>query len=294
MKTILVPTDFSGCANRAVTAANLIAVRTGASLVLFHSLEIPEQTEVNDEEDVLKELIESRENADLLLAQKYEFSKGVRVETVVRKGDVAQAILDYTNEYPVDMIVMGSHGKKGVFELFVGSNAQKVVRMAHLPVLVVKEDFPLPIRKVVYASEYNQEDEVVFKKFIDFIRPFSPEISLLYIKDSELFDMTYTLAVETMERFAAHAAPMKCDIHINREYRVSDGIITFAEKNRADLIVLSNHYRKPFKRMLMGSKVEAVVNHSDIGVLSFDFPEEVEAKPAVSAEKEAEPKYYFS
>ena len=295
MKTILVPTDFSGCADRAVRAADLIAVRTGASLVLFHSLELPKQMDVEDEEDVLKELVEGRENADLLLAQKYEFSEGVRVKTVVKKGDVTKAILDYISENPVDMIVMGSHGKRGIFDLFVGTNAQRIVRMAHLPVLVIKEDFPLPIRKVVYASEYNIEDEIVFKKFIEFIKPFSPDITLLYIKDSELFDMSYTLALETMKRFATHAAPMKCEIHINREYKVSDGIITFAEKTKADMIVMSNHHRKPLKRMLVGSKVEAIVNHSEIGVLSFDFPIETKSDPTDLSEKKAEKtKYYLS
>lgn len=64
--------------------------------------------------------------------------QGVKVETVVAQGNAAEKIIETSEEKNVDMIVMGSHGRSGVSRLFMGSVAEKVVRMSSVPVLIVR------------------------------------------------------------------------------------------------------------------------------------------------------------
>lgn len=65
---------------------------------------------------------------------------------------------------------------------------------------------------------------------------------------------------------------MEVKIHFYKDYTVEAGIRHMSESIEADLVSLSNHNRRPLKRIFSGSNVEALINHSQIPVLSIDFP----------------------
>ena len=71
--------------------------------------------------------------------------------------------------------------------------------------------------------------------------------------------------------FREACKPLVSKAHVFRALSIDDGIRSFSEKIGADLIVISNHERHPLKRMLIGSNVEALVNHSSLPVLTIDF-----------------------
>jgi nucleotide-binding universal stress UspA family protein len=74
-----------------------------------------------------------------------------------------------------------------------------------------------------------------------------------------------------MERFSAACSPLTCFRHVVEAISVDEGIRSFAQKCGADLIAISNRERHPVKRMLIGSNVELLVNHSEAPVLTIDF-----------------------
>ena len=112
---VVVPFDFSDHA--------LLALRTAAKLV-----ESPEQIHVLH---VLPFMIESMAAA----LPEAEFGK---VCMDVRLGDPGQVISDRAEELEADLIVIGSHGRTGLSRVFLGSVAERVTRLSHCPVLVIK------------------------------------------------------------------------------------------------------------------------------------------------------------
>jgi nucleotide-binding universal stress UspA family protein len=144
LRKILLPTDFSGCANYALPYAAAIARAAGATIVCVHVVEpivpavgysgLAEPMPIADMSDQLEDSAERELPA---LAECEEFD-GLTVEEVIVHGDAAAEIVRVAAEREVDLIVVSSHGRTGLGRIIFGSTAEAVVRHASCPVLVVK------------------------------------------------------------------------------------------------------------------------------------------------------------
>lgn len=280
MKNILAPTDFSACAFQATDVAARLARRFGAALHLMSCLDIPENwNQLSARERAqMSEAQQRIYNAEVLFSDLRSRYSDIEVKTACCGGKLVSQAKQYVNRHAVDLIVMGSHGSSGKNEYFVGSNTQKVVRAVHCPILVIKEPLEeVNFDKVVFASNFHENEKETFLRFKDFIKHFLPEIHLVEVHTSSLLDPPYFLSQEAMEEFRNLCAPFRCETHIHPNFNVERGIRAFAEEVGAKLIGISNHHRHPLKRMLAGSNVEALINHSAIPVFSIDFEKTAEA-----------------
>jgi len=276
MKNILVPSDFSACAANASELALTLAKYYGATFHLFTTLDIEKKKGegAQDKENYNGEDLRKIKNAELLFSEWIAKAKAqnVPIKTYWTGGKLLQNIKEAVVAYDIDFIVMGSHGASGKQEYFIGSNTQKVVRGVHCSVLVVKEDVQnYKIEKVVYASNFNKGEERAFQYMLDFVQPYQPEIHLLEVNNSGWFSQPYILAKAAMDDFKAMCGDLVCKTHFYRDWTVDTGIRRFAAEINADLIVISNEHRHPIKRIVVGSNVEAVVNHAKVPVLSIDL-----------------------
>ena len=270
MNSILVPTDFSACARHAEKVAVALARRFGARLHLVHQVE---NLSGSSEAEVEKEWEQASKNTRLLLQNTAAQYPDLDIELSIVRGKLVEAIVEYVEEKGIDFLVMGSHGRSGKNEFFVGSNTQKVVRLVHQPVLVVKQELgKVHFEKVIFASNFNESVQEPFLRFKEFIKHFIPEIHLLAIQTSSFFEPPYIVTRAAMEEFKGYCTPFKCETHIFQDFSVDQGIRSFAKEIGAELIAISNHERHPMKRMLVGSNIEALINHAEIPVLSIDFP----------------------
>ncbi len=144
LKKILLPTDFSGCANYALPYAAAIARATKAQIICVHVVEpvVPAvgYTGLADPmpiADISEQLEDSAERQLPKLAECEECT-GLNVEEVIVHGDAAAEIVRVASEQEVDLIVISSHGRTGFGRIIFGSTAESVVRHASCPVLVVK------------------------------------------------------------------------------------------------------------------------------------------------------------
>ena len=144
LRKILLPTDFSGCANYALPYSAAIARATGATIICLHVVEpiVPAVGYTGLAEpmpiaDISEQLEDSAERELPQLAECEEFS-GLDVEEVIVHGDAAAEIVRVAAERGVDLIVVSSHGRTGLGRIIFGSTAEAVVRHASCPVLVVK------------------------------------------------------------------------------------------------------------------------------------------------------------
>jgi len=273
MKNILVPTDFSVFAGYALDAALEFARRFDAHLHLVHIAQSEKESDqILDAGDANSTTAVSVAGRLKQLILPYP---DISCTTRVLAGSLPQLLASYVDQHGIDLIVMGSHGASGKHEYFIGSNTQKVVRSVHCPVLILKSPLKsIQFDKVVFASGFYQEDRPAFLTFKNLVKHFVPEIHLVTIHTSSLFDPPYVLSKEVLKDFQKLCAPFKSEVHIYRDFTVDQGIRAFSNDLDADLIGISNHHRHPIKRMLVGSNVEALVNHSRLPVLSIDFQDE--------------------
>jgi len=144
LKKILLPTDFSGCANYALPYAAAIARATKAQIICVHVVEpvVPAVGYTGLAEpmpiaDISEQLEDSAERQLPKLAECEECA-GLNIEEVIVHGDAAAEIVRVASEQEVDLIVISSHGRTGLGRMIFGSTAESVVRHATCPVLVVK------------------------------------------------------------------------------------------------------------------------------------------------------------
>lgn len=277
MKSILVPTDFSECAGFALNAAVRLARRFDAKVFLLHQLALPTDwknlidAERKKHPAALKKIARTEDGFTKIIDQYAD----VPFETIITDEKLAPDIADYVDQYSIDLIVMGSHGSGGKNAYFIGTNTQRVARTVHCPLLVIKEPVPdINFDRVVFASSFNENELPAFQRFKDFVKPFIPEIHLVAIHTSSLFDPPYIVTKEAMDQFKAHCSPFACGTHVLKGLSIDQGIRSFAENIGAKLIGISNHYRHPMKRILVGSNVEALINHANTPVLCIDYPKQ--------------------
>jgi nucleotide-binding universal stress UspA family protein len=139
---ILVPTDFSTSSQRALDAAVKLAVAFGAKLTITHSCEVPGYAYVGMMAPPIDYLTPLREAGDALLLKA---TASVReqvpgVTAMLRSGAPWQQTLEVAREIGADLIVMGTHGRSGLAHAFLGSVAEKVVRMSPIPVLTLRAE----------------------------------------------------------------------------------------------------------------------------------------------------------
>lgn len=140
-KKILVPTDGSRGVEKAVNCATTIALAFEAKVYLLFVAEPP--TMLLEYANIAeKNIIEAlHQEGERILEKTADAIRKAGVEevgTVLRTGTPAKVILDFANEEKVDLIVMGTHGRRGLDRVLLGSVTEEVVRVAKVPVMTVR------------------------------------------------------------------------------------------------------------------------------------------------------------
>ena len=142
-ENILIPVDGSEVSNLAAEQGFLLASKLGSKVTLLYALDIailamPDPEAVMANVEVMREAF--REHADkLMTALKQKAAlHGVHPETLVKEGDVHDEIINVAKETGADLIVMGTHGRRGLNRLLLGSVAESVTRRAHCAVLLIR------------------------------------------------------------------------------------------------------------------------------------------------------------
>jgi nucleotide-binding universal stress UspA family protein len=145
-KHILVPHDFSPCAARAERLAAELAEVHEARLLLLHVTFVPgvnPDTPIGYSEEAeaapLSRHLTGEPKARLEHLAAVLRARGLRVETAAVVGHLAASILEQAEQHRCDVIVMGTHGRKGIPRLLLGSVTEEVIRRAPIPVVAVRD-----------------------------------------------------------------------------------------------------------------------------------------------------------
>jgi nucleotide-binding universal stress UspA family protein len=141
VREILVPIDFSDCSIKALQYAVAFAREFGASLTLLYVVDIHFISSELTSIDLERLAEEMRWSGDRQLAHliKQQIGAAVPADTLLLIGKTTREIVQAAKTRAVDLIIMGTHGREGAQRAIIGSTAEKVVRHAPCPVLVVRE-----------------------------------------------------------------------------------------------------------------------------------------------------------
>ena len=139
-KTLLVPTDFSEPAEAALAYAVALAETLAARVHLVHGYELPlvgfPDGVMTISAEAASRIISAAESSLRDAARRYE-GRNVTIETALVQADPREAILQAAKKVGADLIVMGTHGRRGIARALIGSTTEAVVRTATIPVLTV-------------------------------------------------------------------------------------------------------------------------------------------------------------
>ncbi|AXG07516.1 universal stress protein [Haloplanus rubicundus] len=136
---ILVPTDGSDASAVALDHALSLAARYDARVHGLYVVDWEPYGLVEEGKSIVVDRLHDEGAAAVASVEEAAESAGVNVRTSVVEGDVHRRIIDYAGDEGIDLIVMGTHGRRGLDRLILGSVTERVVRSSPVPVLTVRQ-----------------------------------------------------------------------------------------------------------------------------------------------------------
>lgn len=274
MKKILVPTDFSEVAGKALRCAIHVAHKANAEIIMLNVMDFPghllDSSPYNQYVHSLNSFIDDlrKESKEGLKKQISNIKTDVNIRTFSEAGVPKDLIVQYVEEHNIDMIVMGTNGASGLKEILVGSVTEKVLRHASCPVLTVHHwDETIGINHVVIAvdTDDTKADFSAIKKFINI---FEPRVDIVRINTPERFRSTKLTTVR-LKKFAEVVGFKNYTVTQYDHERFEEGLIEYATDRKADILAVGTHGRKGIAHLLQGSMTEELVNHADFPIFTF-------------------------
>jgi nucleotide-binding universal stress UspA family protein len=285
LKKILFPTDFSRCADQALAHAVFYAEKYNAELHLLHIITLfTDQPDLlNQEFSEIDDMIQKMElKADRQMVEvihNHSSDKLKIIKTCKRAISAAPAILEYASENDIDMIVMGTHGRRGLGHLFLGSVAEEVVRMALCPVFTLRETEEIkPIKaydKILVPVDFSEHSGTALSYAKRIADAYDAQLQVLHVIEetmhpafslagkTSIFDLVPTIKDDSRNRIEkmlteSNGPEVKSEIFITGG-KAAPEIIKFARMHNSDLIVISTHGLTGLDHFLLGSVTEKVV-----------------------------------
>ncbi len=281
LNRILFATDGSACAERARPHAFDLADRFDAALHVIHVEEREaELSEVVDlcEEDVLANLHALESTAPVAEPR-------IR-ECRVAHPSAAGGILSYAAEHDTDLIVLGTHGRRGVRRLVLGSVAEEVVRRAPRPVLTVgrgaSSSASLNGGRLLVPIDFSEHQESLLAHARELARAYDMTLILFHAVTIEglpdvyglsrpspdtdaLTDRTRVAVEEQADLLRDRGATVEVEV---RNGRPAENILEADDDLDVSLLAIATHGRSGIDRMLMGSVAETVLRRASCPVVT--------------------------
>jgi nucleotide-binding universal stress UspA family protein len=272
IKKILVPTDFSACAENAAKFAGKIAEQFNAEVTLYHIYAIPVVDPVvpsGSMELYLKETELAAHNGLKKAIDKFQkaFPK-VTVKGKTKTGYAVHEIITHAKKSKHDLIVMGTTGASGFEELLVGSNTASVLEKAECLVLAVPArskytDF----KHILYTTDLTMPESRTFSRLVELAKAFGAAITVLHVKNE--MDRYFKLSDIRFENYGKMTGYNKVKYDEITSENVFDAINRYISKGDFDTVAMATHSRGFFDKLFHRSLTKRMAYHTRIPLLSF-------------------------
>jgi nucleotide-binding universal stress UspA family protein len=252
-KNILFLTDFSEASKTAMAYATGVARHYNAQLYAGHSCDPVILTETAGT-NILQE-VEDNSRARLETLTKQTGPKSI---ALFARCSVADAVPQWIKEHGIDLIIMGTHGRRGLQHLLLGSTAEAIIRSATCPVLTVgphvatRPSHDFRIESILFPTDLGKHAEFGAQYALSVAQESCADITFMNVVPLEdAFKGDKSAVVETTYQKLAKIAPPDANEWCKPGFVVEVGepvkeLLAFAEAERPDLIVLGLPAGKKF------------------------------------------------
>ncbi len=290
LKKILVPIDFSDYSDAAIQYAIGFTKSLQAHLtlihveILIHSLQPDAIFGTSRMEKTIRKVlndIQEQMKERIAVAKK----EGVSADYAVIQGkSAASSLLEYVQQNPYDLIIMGTHGRTGIKHFILGSIAEKLVRLSPTPVLTLhKSTRQFRLKHILIPVDFSESSLKAVEYGAEIAHQFQSEITLLHVVESlpypafypEGFSPAFDYDPQLRERINENLNTILQDetLPVHRLIRMgtpSSEIVHYAQKKDIDLILMSTRGLTGLEHILIGSTTERVVRMSEVPVLTIE------------------------
>lgn len=272
MKTIVVPFDFSEYSLAALQTAQRISVKSGAKIICVTVVpsEVDWDLLPEDAKKKYPDLLEEMEEAKSVIPDylKQVAPAKAPIEIVVKIGVPYEQILRVIEKSQADLAVLGAYGKGFVEGKFIGSNLQRVIRLASCPVLAVKKAMDgNAFRKIAFASIFNESSKKAFSKMVPFAKLFKASVHLVYVNTPEAF-VSSMESEKSMSGFSKGHEELVLHTHVFNHRDIESGIIEFCKSKNIEFAAVVSGNRKGMPAYFVGT-TDTLIFKSEMGVLSI-------------------------
>jgi nucleotide-binding universal stress UspA family protein len=214
----------------------------------------------------------------------------LNLQTIVKIGDIEKELLGIVNDESVDLVVMGTHGRRNLGRWFIGSVTEHMLRHVPVPVLTVShveaEELPIrlvPMDRILYATDLAESSSIGLKYAIELARGVGAQLTVMHVVDDEDRMLWGPAVIAYLDRLkVVEELRKKLDDLVKQEQTpgvqiqalLVEGkpfrkIVEIAEDRSMDLIVLNLQSKSMVERAILGSTAERVVRTAHIPVLSI-------------------------
>jgi nucleotide-binding universal stress UspA family protein len=293
-KTIMVPTDGSGFDRKAILVALRVAERSGARVRLVRAVTSGDYlgTEATDGMDSARVLRAEHRQAlselDALAAECRSISN-TEISVDLEEGPAADVLERYAKRNEIDLIVISSHGRRGLARLSLGSVTDSLIRGTTIPVLVVKPnasylapDASQEFRRIIVPLDGSSLAERILSVVVPLARLESAEVTLLHVlapledwyEDGDTRSLPWWKkkvagARAYLSRWAIHVRlqGVATKIDVVAGDKAADAITDYARRENADLIAIATHGRGGLTRVMRGSVADEVIKSASCSLL---------------------------
>jgi len=287
IERILCPIDFSEFSVEAYDYAQSLAWHYKATLFLLHVIDsltpyYPYHAFPGAYNEMCQNLREDAEQQLEEFAKTHSW-RGIQPRCEVQDGTATDLILGSAEAQAVNLIVMGTHGLRGIDHLTLGSVTEKVLRKARCPVLAVRKPahvFPPPggepdlvqLHRILYCTDFSDNSEQAWDYAVSLAAEYNAELTLLNVLDETAGEVDIeNVIVKVLERLEKRISPearkngkAKAAVRIGQAYQQ---IIQLAMESQTDLIIMGVRGRNALNLAVFGSTTYRVVQLGPCPVL---------------------------
>lgn len=265
MRSILIAIDFSENAERALAAAKLIAEKSVTELLILHAYQ-PYIADVNVTPGNVMPGIGGADFLTMTTELEDEFHKrlneyvsnliaeGYNAKAIWALGSVQSAIEEAIDDHVPDMIVIGRTGTGGFLDKLIGSSATHIALNSPCPVLVVPPQAePTKFKKVVYATQFEYEENNILREVFVLINHLGADLTLLKINSDTQPDIQPDN--QYIADIRSHFTIRDEQIVIREAKHVLDGIEAYCDDVQADLLIMSTRERSFIEEYLINPSI---------------------------------------
>ena len=269
MNPILVAIDFSECSINALEHALSISEKSNSDVHMVWVRRPESAKEIGiDEQADIEDVVKGKFNELIKRFEKYECN----IQFELLNGKIHKEVVRYAEEIDAFLILTGAHGASGFEELWLGSNANKIISSTVLPVITIREkvDISQNLEIIVLPIDSTPEtrQKILFSSIL--AGYFNAEIHILGLysnktrKLAERVDKYVKQIAEYLEEDQIRCKVIHKDVdHITRD------TIEYAKSVNANLIAIMTEQERSAGNLLLGPYAAQMVNHSPIPVLSI-------------------------